>query len=218
MGRQRAVCISIMVLTMLVIGCATQTTTRVDTRDFMQSSSKSGMRDTELSAGDTIEISVEVDGSMEVTRQRANINHRGVVTLPLVGDVMVGGLNLDIARSVIAKRYGVYYVAEPVIMVARVDEDAVSEWGQVTVLGRVENPGPVPLSSGSGMKLSAAIQAAGGFATSANTAKIQVTRVDNLGRKLRVMVDFDEIGETGNAVADLMLMDGDIVNVPERYW
>jgi len=217
MGRQGSVFLSTVVMATLFMGCSPQKTTRVDTLDFMQSSPKS-MKGTELSAGDTVEISVEVDGSMEVPRQRANINYRGIVTLPLVGDVKVGGLNLDVARAVIAKRYGVYYVAEPVIIVSRIDEDAVSEWGQVTVLGRVNNPGPVPLSSGAGMKLSAVIQAAGGFASSANTAKIQVTRVDDRGRKLRVVVNFDEIGEAGNGVADLMLMDSDIVNVPERYW
>jgi len=173
---------------------------------------------TELVPGDSIEISVEVDGRMEVLLHRASLNHQGVATLPLVGDVRLGGLGLDIARAVIAKRYGTLYVSTPVVMMSLVRADAVAEWGQVRVLGRVRQPGPVPLTSASGINLSAAIQGAGGFATSAKTTEIQVTRPSATGNRLRVVVDFNKIGREGDTEADLRLMDGDIVFVPERIF
>ena len=200
----------------LVSGCAGPDAEITDA-GYFSSTGSSAMRVAELSSGDTIEVSVEVDGRVEVSPHQASINHMGYVTLPLVGDVHIGGVGIDVARSVITQRYNAYYVSDPVVMVAMAGEGG-SGWGQVSVLGRVETPGPVDLASGAGIRLSAAIQEAGGFAPSANTSKIQVTRVDKRGRKLRVVVDFDEIGKSGNAEEDLMLIAGDIVNVPERYW
>jgi len=205
--------------TILFAGCVSQDAELTDAEYFSSTESGAGvMRVAEISAGDTIEISVELDGSIEVSPHQAVVNHLGFVTLPLVGDVHIGGVGIDVARSVIAKRYGAYYVSDPVVMITLAGDGGSSGWGQVSVLGRVGNPGPVDLASGDGMRLSAVIQDAGGFAPSANTSKIQVTRMDQRGRKLRVIVDFDEIGESGNADEDLILYAGDIVNVPERYW
>lgn len=203
----------------LVTGCETMDATTVDTKGFREISAKTKSTDvTELDVGDNLEVSVEVDGRMEYQAHRAVVNHLGFVTLPLVGDVHVGGVGLNVARMTITKRYGAYYVSTPVVMVSLVGADGSTEWGQVSVMGRVGNPGPVQLSSGAGMRLSAAIQAAGGFAPSAKTSEIQVTRLDSDGKKLRVKVDFNEIGKSGNADSDLVLKAGDIVFVPERVF
>ena len=200
-------------------GCETSDVTLVGVRDFNLSSPRTGFTTVaSLDAGDMIELSVEVDGNSEVPLYEASVNHLGYVTLPLIGDVQVGGMKLDAARKKIAERYETYYVTKPVIMVALAGADS-GAWGQVLVTGRgVDNPGPVPLPSSSGMRLSAAIQAAGGFAPSANTSKIQITRIDSRGRRLRVVVDFDDIGSGGDAEADVLLRAGDIVNVTERIW
>lgn len=201
-----------------VVGCSTQDSV-VDASDFaLRTKNSNAKQAVKLKPGDSIEISVEVDGRMEVPLHRASLNFNGVATLPIVGDVMVGGFKLDIARAFIAKRYGALYVSEPVIMISLVDGNAVNEWGQVRVLGRVNRPGTVPLTTSSGMNLSAAIQEAGGFATSAKTTEIQVTRTSSSGKKLRVVVNFNEIGEKGNAEADIKLLDGDIVFIPERIF
>jgi len=219
MHKAIAVLFLTMGLAIFFIGCSTQKSTIVGTRDFSQTSPKARtVQAVELTSGDMIEFSVEVDGTIEVPRQVASVDYQGKVTLPLVGDVKVGGLNLEIARSVIAKRYRSYYVNEPVIMVSVVDENAVSEWGQVTVLGRVNKPGVVPLTTGTGMSLSAAIQAAGGFASSAKANDIRVSRINKEGKKIQVSVNFDEIGRSGNAGADINLLAGDIVFVPERIF
>lgn len=204
----------------MMSGCKTDDPAVVEASDFSRLSSISSVsRSAELSPGDSIEISVEVDGIIEVPSQRVKVNYLGDVTLPLVGDVQVSGMNMDVARVAITKKYEAYYVNTPVIMISRVNsEGTASEWGQVTVLGRVNHPGAVMLTSGSGINLSAAIQAAGGFATSAKTSDVRVSRVDARGRKLKVNVDFDQIGQEGNADADLKLMDGDIVYVPERIF
>jgi polysaccharide export outer membrane protein len=217
----RSLVFSILSLILLIFtsGCATTDATLVQPQDFQAASALMASQSTAvLTVGNMIEISVEVDGRSEVPVQQATINRNGFVTLPLIGDVYVSGMDVNAARSAISKRYSSLYVSPPVIMLSLVSEDNMSEWGQVSVMGRVENPGPVPVPSGAGIKLSAAIQAAGGFAPSAKTSEIQVTRLDKRGRRLRVIINFDEIGASGNAGADLNLMDGDIVNIPERLW
>ena len=206
------------VLMVFVVGCATMDSGSSTTQGFRFGKQNGALQARELAPGDGIEVSVEVDGSMEVSMHRAELNHQGMVTLPLVGDVKIGGMKLAAARGIIAKTYGAYYVNPPVVMLALVDGDVVGEWGFVTVLGRVNKPGRVPLQSQNGINLSAAVQMAGGFAVSAKTSDIRVSRTDELGMKTRVSVDFEQIGQAGNADADITLMDGDIVYVPERIF
>jgi polysaccharide export outer membrane protein len=202
----------------LFAGCISTGTTSVSTKDFALGVQDDAPEASDLVAGDKIEVSVEVDGAMEVSLHRAELNYQGIVTLPLVGDVKIKGLKLDEARAAIAKTYGAYYVNLPVVMVAVLDEGAAGEWGNVTVLGRVNKPGLVALTSHRGINLSAAVQAAGGFSSSAKKSGIRISRTDEDGKKLQVMVDFEQIGLAGNAEADLLLMAGDIIYVPERIF
>ena len=210
--------ITIVIPLMLYTGCTTPETTSVSTQDFMQNKPAQPSKSSELAAGDTIEVSVEVDGNMEVLLHRAQINPQGMVTLPLVGDVKIGGYMQDKARDVIAKTYGAYYVNPPVIMLALMVDPGDGEWGAVTVTGRVGQPGRVPLRSQRGMNLTEAIQLAGGFAPSAKKSDIRVSRTDEMGMQTQVSVDFEAIGKRGNAEADIKLIDGDIIYVPERIF
>lgn len=171
-----------------------------------------------LAGGDSIELSVEVDGAMEISFYRTTVNAIGFVTLPLVGDVMVGDMNIEEARRLIGHAYSKFYVNEPVIMLSVGSAEETTEFGFVTVLGRVGQPGRVALSSGAGINLSEAIQRAGGFASSAKTTEIRVTRVNKRGKKLQTHIDFDKIGREGNVAADIKLINGDIVFVPERIF
>ena len=203
---------------LLQTGCVTSGGEASSTKEFAQNKPNQASLLNELAAGDTVELSVEVDGNMEVVSHRAQINQQGMVTLPLVGDVKIDGCTLSKARAVIAKTYGSYYVNPPVVMLSLQVDPGDGEWGAVTVMGRVAQPGRVPLRSQNGMNLTEVIQEAGGFAPSANQGKIRVSRTDKDGKKLKVFVDFDEIGMGGNAEADIKLIDGDIVYVPERIF
>lgn len=206
---------------LLLFGCSTYKSPQSLPDEFSSESSESdpgSLQLTELAYGDMIELSVEVDGKMEVAMHRAVINSSGHVTLPLVGDVKVAGLYLDGARSLIQKTYGAYFVNSPVVMLGMVDEPGDVEWGFVTMTGRLEMPGRVRIPSSNGIKLTAAIQEAGGFAPSAKKTEVRVSRMDKNGRKITVTVNYQEIGQKGNADADIDLTDGDIVYVPERFF
>lgn len=219
MRRRVEMCAVLALLMAVCAGCTTTDTTSSATPAvFYDVLPDESVAESELVSGDSVELSVEVDGNMEVAMHRARVDARGVVTLPLVGEVRVAGMKLEDARKAIFARYGDYYVNPPVIMLATIDENEVHEWGQVTVLGRVNRPGIVPLPSSRGINLSAAIQEAGGFASSAKSTDIRISRTSKTGKKNRVSVNFDEIGLLGKAEADLKLIDGDIVYVPERIF
>lgn len=201
-----------------VFGCSTTDIEAVSTADFAQTEVVDNMDAAKLSAGDTVEVSVEVDGRMEVSRHRAILDHFGVITLPLVGDVKVGDLTMDKARKSITDTYSTYFVNTPVVMLSTVQDLDGGGLGFVTVTGRVGTPGRISIMSASGMKLTEAIQAAGGFGTSAKRSDVRVSRVDGHGQKVQVSVDYNKIGKRGSAEADLTLRDGDIVYVPERLF
>ena len=203
---------------MLYTGCATSGASSVSTQDFMQNKPDRSSSLSELAMGDTIELSVEVDGNMEVLSHRAQINQQGMVTLPLVGDVEINGYTLNKARGIIAETYGAYYVNPPVVMLALTVDPGDGEWGAITVIGRVGQPGRVPLNGQNGMNLTEAIQLAGGFSGSAKKSDIRIARIGDDGKKIKVSVDFEEIGKKGNADADIKLIAGDIVYVPERIF
>lgn len=203
---------------LLLSGCTTTDTQSVSAKAFSNEVAEQPKKAGKLSTGDMIEVSVEVDGSMEVNLHQAKLNTLGTVTLPLVGDVAVGGLTMDQARQKISKKYGEYYVRTPVTMVSRVDNAAGASWGYVTVLGRVSRPGRIAIKSAQGMTLSQAIQEAGGFAPSAKKTDVRVSRMDEAGLKRQVSIDFVQIGQEGNADADVNLIDGDIIYVPERIF
>lgn len=203
---------------LIAAGCSTSESSNLSRKDFVQSKLFDAPRIKPLAYGDTVELSVEVDGTMEVSLYRAKINNLGYVTLPLIGDVRVAGFRLNEARITIAQAYSEYYVNPPVIMLNLVGDDKVGEWGYVTVLGRVERPGRVAIQSADGIALSEAIHSAGGFAISAKQSDIRVTRPDRYGNKIQTTVNFEQIGLEGNAEADLILKGGDVIYVPERIF
>lgn len=200
----------------LIAGC---TTMDVSTQEFAQSGSVTQLEETsELVAGDEIEISVEVDGRMEVAGHRTELNSQGYVTLPLVGDVLIESMKLQQARNVIHDTYAAYYVNPPVTMVSRLGKVEAGEWGHITVMGKVRNPGRIPLPDANGINLTEAIQGAGGFSPGAKPTGIKVSRMDVNGKKMQVTVDYEAIGYGGNADADINLLAGDIIYVPERIF
>ncbi len=209
----------LMISLLLLAGCLTSETSTASSRDFTQNKTRASTELSTLSAGDTLELSVEVDGQMEVMAHRAQINRQGMVTLPLVGDVKISGQTLSRARGTIFKTYGAYYVNPPVVMLAlMVPEAGEGEWGAVTVMGRVLHPGRIPLRSQDGMNLSEVIQEAGGFAPSAKKTAVRVSRQKKGGNQLKIVINFEEIGKKGNLASDIKLIDGDVVYVPERFF
>jgi protein involved in polysaccharide export with SLBB domain len=83
----------------------------------------------------------------------------------------------------------------------------------VTITGKVRSPGIYPVGE-SGLKLSRLILAAGGTTEFAKGSRVTINRPSEKGRL--IVVNVDNIIKKGNWDQDVDLMEGDVVNVPER--
>jgi protein involved in polysaccharide export with SLBB domain len=198
-------------------GCATDNAQIVSAETF-NSSQGAPVKARQLSAGDEIIFSVEVNGKEEVLPVSVELNFSGSVPAPLVGDVRLNAMTLEEARITLEESYSRIFIPEPMVTLKLAKDKDTGEWGYVTVLGRVRNPGRFPVSTVSGMNLSDALHEAGGFGDSANMNEITVTRNMSDGHQLQCTCDITQFGRAGSGHMDLLLFNGDIVYVPESLF
>jgi protein involved in polysaccharide export with SLBB domain len=197
-------------------GCATDDAHMVSPEEFARS--RPGQIEArQLRPGDAIEFTVEVNGATEIPRTTVELDYDGMVLAPLIGDVKLDSLTLSQAREALEAGYTRIFVAPPLIRLQLADRD-IGEWGYVTVLGQVRNPGRFAITSIAGMSLSDAIHEAGGFTENANIHGVVATRSTPDGKQIQCAIDVSEIGKVNSGHRDLDLFYGDIIYVPERLF
>ncbi len=164
----------------------------------------------------TDSLQVSVFGEEELSRI-TRVDARGLINLPLVGEVKVFGRTLRDAEQVIASAYrDGRFLRNPQVTVT-VEVYAVRE---ISVQGQVKNPQRVMLPPESSMTVLEAITKCGGFSDSAKGTEVRVTRVDADGKVKVFIVDIDSLikGKDRAKSEDnsLLLLPGDIIYVPER--
>lgn len=87
---------------------------------------------------------------------------------------------------------------------------------QVYLLGEVNKPGAVSLSSGPNATVARLILDQGGMTQFANPGKVQIQRTAPDGSKKTMLVDVGHILKDGSFEEDVPLQDGDVVIVPEK--
>lgn len=201
----------------LLAGCASHEGNLVTPEEFSATSGVSHER-RDLRPGDQVLLSVEVGGKLHIPAVELELDYSGSVPAPYIGDTKVGGLTLAEARSELEKKYARIFVKDPFVIFRLADDQAAGDWGFVTVLGQVRNPGRFPLETASGMNLSEALHEAGGFGDSANMNNIMITRQVAEGEFIQCMVDIKQIGRSGLSGHDLVLSEGDVIYVSERLF
>lgn len=161
-----------------------------------------------LGPGDMLDIVVL--GVPELNR-KARIDGNGVIGLPLIGEVEVGGLTVDDASELIAKRYEKSYLKDPQVSV--LIEEYRSQ--QITVLGAVNNPEVYAVQRE--MSLLGVLAMAGGVRDDASgtvyvTDWVQDPKTNKRTRR-NMVVSLDELVE-GNGQDDFKLGNEAVVNVP----
>ncbi len=164
----------------------------------------------------TDSLQVSVFGEEDLSRI-TRVDARGLINLPLVGEVKVFGLTLRDAEQAIASAYrDGRFLRNPQVTVT-VEVYAVRE---ISVQGQVKNPQRVMLPPESSMTVLEAITKCGGFSDSAKGTEVRVTRVDADGKVKVFIVDIDSLikGKDRAKSEDnsLLLLPGDIIYVPER--
>lgn len=142
----------------------------------------------------------------------------GVLYLPLIGAVSVGGLTVQQASDSIAQQYA-RFLKRPIITVRLLSPRPPN----VIVAGEVSRPGSftVELIGGAGDNpsvqyptLTQAIKQAGGITLAADIGQIQLRRRVTGGGEQLYTVNLEELVRTGNPRLDITLRDGDAIFVP----
>lgn len=163
---------------------------------------------------DRLRITVYQEDDLSVF---ARVDAKGTVNLPLVGEVTVAGNTVSQAQRVIELAYrDGEYLKKPQVTI-NIEEYAPRE---VSVDGKVRNPGRYPLPIEATMSVLDLVTKAGGMTDTAKGTAISVTRISADGKKTVFTVDVESLikGRDRAKATDnsLTLQPGDIVYVPER--
>ncbi len=157
-----------------------------------------------LGAGDTVSVQVQRFADLNF---QATIDQEGNITAPLLGKVALQGLTIDQAQERI--RQGVNrFVIDPVVFVALTGKRPV----QVTITGEIARPGLYTLTL---PQASAALLLAGGATGQSDLRSVQVKRLLADGTVLEEKLDLVTPLQTGTALPDLKLQDGDVIVIPK---
>jgi len=162
-------------------------------------------------------VRVDVYQEDELTRL-ARIDARGMINLPLIGEIAIGGLTVVEAQEIIQRAYREgRFLRNPQVTVS-VEEYAPRE---VSIQGQIRSPGRYTLPIESTFTVVELVTKAGGITDIGRGSAVTVTRVMPDGTKQVFTVDVDSVikGRKNSGKIDdntLLLLPGDIVYVPER--
>jgi polysaccharide export outer membrane protein len=145
---------------------------------------RSTARDYRIGSEDLIEI--QVFGVDQLTRT-VRVNSLGLVSLPLVGNLQVGGLTAQEAEALIAARLADTYLQNP--QVSLFIKEYTSQ--RVTIEGAVNKPGIYPLRGQTTLLRSLAL--AGGQASLSDMSEVMLFRADASGKRDAQVFDVERI-------------------------
>lgn len=148
-----------------------------------------------LGTGDRVRVTVfgepDLSGEFEV-------DATGKISMPLVGDIKIGGLPLRESERIVAQTLSQGYLANPRVNVE------VLNYRPFYIIGEVNSPGSYPYVNG--MSVLTAVALAGGYTYRAKEDRMVITRAtDPQRREVR-------------AAPDTLVLPGDIIRVPERLF
>jgi len=159
-----------------------------------------------IGEGDLLQISVFEAKELDKT---VRVNSRGLVSLPLVGEIQLSGLTAIEAEEEIEELYKSRFIKDPHVSVFI--EEQISQ--QITLVGQFKNPGTYDYISN--QRLLDVIALGGGLSERAGQI-VQVRRTRYVqGEPNTFIVDLDQLIKEGNVELNIRLNGGDVLFVPE---
>ena len=164
--------------------------------------------DYRLGTGDSMNILVY--GEPDLTAI-VRVSKEGSIELPLIGKVRASGSTTRELKERIEARLKEGYLVKPDVQII------LQEYRQdvVHLMGQVGAPGPYRITHSN--TLMETISKAGGFTPIAKRKKVKIIRKENGGSKV-FYVDARAITKEGRLQDDVVLMPGDVIIVPERFF
>ena len=148
-------------------------------------------------------IEIQVFG-IENLKREVRVNSRGVISLPLIGTVALGGLTSQEAEALIAMKYAKDYLQDPQVSVFI--KEFTSQ--RITLAGAVAKPGIYPMRGQT--SLVQAIAIGGGAGPLADMTEVMVYRRDGNDKKIMTFdIEKIRVGE----MEDPSLVNEDVVVV-----
>lgn len=149
---------------------------------------------------------------------QTRIDAHGRINLPLIGEIVVGGLTATEAQEAIQRAYrDGRFLRNPQVTV-NVEEYAPRE---VSIQGQIRNPGRYTLPIESTFTVVELVTKAGGITDIGKGTAVSITRLNPDGSQKTFTVDVESLirgkkGQGKNEDNVLLLEPGDIVYIPER--
>lgn len=159
-----------------------------------------------IGVGDSLNISVWRNPDLSV---QVPVRPDGKVSVPLAGDVMVGGKTPEQVSGEITEKLETY-IRDPYVTVIVTDMGSDAYRSRVRVTGAVN--GPVSLPYRQGMTVLDVVLEAGGLNEFANAAKSTLYRRNGES----FAINLDRILNRGDMATNYSLQPGDVITVPER--
>jgi polysaccharide export outer membrane protein len=161
-----------------------------------------------IGVGDRLSISVWRDAELSVN---VPVRPDGKISVPLTGDVMVGGKTPEEVGVVVTERLATF-VLDPKVTVIVTDMTSDQYRSRVRVTGAVFQPVSLPYRQG--MTVLDLVLDAGGVTEFANAGKSTLFRRDGE----RMEIKLDRILSRGEMGTNYALKPGDVITVPERLF
>lgn len=161
-----------------------------------------------LKPGDTIEMVVFREQDLNI---RSRVGKDGMVQLPLLGEVHLGGMTIRNATQLVRQRYNADYLVEPQIYL----NIAAFNTRKFTIIGQVGKPGTYEFGGGEELDLLEAIGMAGGFTRIADRGHVLVKRREE-GSVKTMKINAKKLADS--ATDRFEIQPGDVITVGESWY
>jgi polysaccharide export outer membrane protein len=152
-------------------------------------------------------LEITVLGVQEINKLVVRVSEEGRITLPLLGEVMVGDLTKFEVEKKLTGLAGEKIVLKPQVTVHILEYLS----RRISVVGAVEKPGPFELLGR--QTVLAAISAAGGLTRDAGEEIIIIRQLPE-GDSTSIRISIDGLFIQGDPKLNIALEPGDVINVP----
>lgn len=164
-----------------------------------------------IGVDDQVQVSVWRNPELSIS---VPVRPDGMISVPLVGDVMAGGKPPMEVADLISKRLG-DFIRDPNVTVIITELRSHEYLSRVRVTGAVGAPRSIPHRPG--MTVMDAVLEAGGPSQFASAERSRLYRQQS-GERTMMKIELDAILKKGDLDTNYTLQPGDIITVPERLF
>lgn len=194
---------------LLVAGCSSNGALQNPAnRDFVPEQDVTTYR---IGPDDRLQVSVWRNDDLSIV---VPVRPDGMISVPLVGDVLAGGKTPEDVAKAITEKMAVY-IRDPHVAVIVTELHSHEYLSRVRITGAVRTPRTMPYRQG--MTVLDAVLEAGGVNEFAAPARTKLYRKAK-NRAITLDVELDAILSSGDLNTNALLAPGDVITVPERIF